>query len=70
MGIFKKPPLRRGRKKREELPDDLWTKCPDCGEMIHVLDLQQSVEVCTKCGHHFLMGAFGRITTLADPKSF
>jgi len=70
MGIFSKPPLRRGRKKKEELPGDLWTKCPDCGEMIHTLDLQQNFHVCTHCAHHFLMGAHERIQLLADPETF
>ena len=31
MGIFDKPKLRRGKKKKDTVPDDLWTKCPDCG---------------------------------------
>jgi acetyl-CoA carboxylase carboxyl transferase subunit beta len=52
------------------VPDDLWTKCPDCGELIHTLDLKQNHQVCTHCGHHFLMGALDRIELLADPGSF
>lgn len=71
MGIFDKPKLRRGNKKKETpVPDDLWAKCPDCGELIHVLDLKQNLQVCTHCGHHFLMGAFDRIELLSDPDSF
>ena len=71
MGIFDKPKLRRGNKKKETpVPDDLWAKCPDCGEMIHVLDLKQNLQVCTHCSHHFLLGAFERIELLADPGSF
>ena len=70
MGIFDKPKLRRGNKKKDHVPDDLWTKCPDCGELIHTLDLKQNLQVCTHCSHHFLMGAFERITLLSDPDSF
>lgn len=70
MGIFDKPKLRPGNKKRDSVPDDLWAKCPDCGEMIHTLDLRQSFQVCTHCGHHFLMDAAERIALLSDPDSF
>ena len=70
MGIFDKPKLRRGSKKKDTVPDDLWKKCPDCGELIHTLDLKQNYQVCTHCGHHFLMSAYERINLLADPESF
>jgi acetyl-CoA carboxylase carboxyl transferase subunit beta len=70
MGIFDKPKLRRGTKKKDVVPDDLWAKCPDCGEMIHTLDLKQNFQVCTHCDHHFLMDAGDRIALLTDPDSF
>lgn len=71
MGIFDRPKLRRGNKKKtDSVPDDLWTKCPDCGEMIHTLDLKQNFQVCTHCDHHFLMAAGDRIELLTDPGSF
>ncbi|MEM9080659.1 MAG: acetyl-CoA carboxylase, carboxyltransferase subunit beta [Verrucomicrobiota bacterium] len=69
MGIFKKPPLRSG-KKNGGVPDDLWTKCPSCGELIHTLDLKQNNHVCPHCGHHFLLPSRDRIDMLADPGSF
>ncbi len=70
MGIFDKPKLRRANKKKDVVPGDLWTKCPDCGELIHTLDLKQNHQVCTHCGHHFLMDANDRIALLTDPGSF
>ncbi|MGB2402062.1 MAG: acetyl-CoA carboxylase, carboxyltransferase subunit beta [Akkermansiaceae bacterium] len=70
MGIFNKPKLRGAGNKRENMPDDLWAKCADCGELIHSLDLKQNLNVCTKCGHHFLIGSRERIQLLADPDSF
>ncbi|MAT47916.1 MAG: acetyl-CoA carboxylase carboxyl transferase subunit beta [Verrucomicrobiaceae bacterium] len=70
MGIFDKPKLRRGNKKKDTVPDDLWTKCPDCGELIHTLDLRQNHHVCPHCNHHFLMEVRDRIALLADPDSF
>lgn len=69
MGIFSKPRL-RGSERRDDMPEGLWNKCPDCGSMIHNLELQQHLQVCHHCGHHFLMASHDRIALLADPGSF
>lgn len=69
MGIFKKPLLRR-QEKREDMPEGLWSKCPDCGAMVHVLELKQNLQVCSPCGHHFLMDSMDRAGLLADPGTF
>ena len=69
MGIFDKPRLKHS-KNRGSVPDDLWTKCPECGEMLHTLDLRQHDLVCPHCTHHFLMGAHDRFKLIADPDSF
>ncbi|MGB1874645.1 MAG: acetyl-CoA carboxylase, carboxyltransferase subunit beta [Akkermansiaceae bacterium] len=70
MGIFNKPKLKGTGTKRDNMPDDLWTKCTDCGELIHSLDLKQNLNVCPKCEHHFLLGSRERIELLADTGSF
>lgn len=69
MGLFSKPPLKNQRK-REDIPDDLWTKCPSCGELLHELDLKQHDQVCQNCNHHFLLGSRERIAMLADEGTF
>ena len=69
MGIFSKPRLLRNTR-REDLPEGLWHKCPDCEAMIHNLELQQNLRVCQHCSHHFQIDARDRITMLADPESF
>ncbi|GAA5496584.1 acetyl-CoA carboxylase carboxyltransferase subunit alpha [Rubritalea squalenifaciens DSM 18772] len=68
MGIFERPRLRNN--KRKDMPNDLWTKCPECGNMIHTLDLKQNDQVCTHCEHHFLLGSRERIAMIADANSF
>jgi len=69
MGIFSKPKL-RSQQKREDIPEGLWSKCPECGAMVHALELKQNLQVCPPCGHHFLMDSMDRIYLLADPSSF
>jgi acetyl-CoA carboxylase carboxyl transferase subunit beta len=69
MGIFSKPRL-RSHEKREDMPEGLWTKCPECGAMIHQLELQQNLQVCPHCEHHFLIDSRERIAILADTDSF
>ena len=69
MGIFSKPRL-RSHDRREDMPEGLWNKCPDCGAMIHNLELQQNLRVCPHCSHHFMVESRERIAMLADPGSF
>ena len=70
MTIFKKPTLKFSDKKRREMPEGLWTKCPGCSEMVHHLAVEENMRVCPKCGYHFTMGAHERISTLVDEGTF
>jgi acetyl-CoA carboxylase carboxyl transferase subunit beta len=69
MGIFSKPRL-RAQVRREDMPEGLWDKCPDCGAMIHKLELRQNAHVCPHCNHHFLIDSRERILMMADSESF
>jgi acetyl-CoA carboxylase carboxyl transferase subunit beta len=69
MGIFSKPRLRT-LDRREDMPEGLWLKCPDCGALIHTLELKQNLHVCPHCTHHFLLDSRDRIALFADPGSF
>lgn len=50
----------------KEVPDGLWTKCPQCGEMLYNKDLERNLHVCSKCGHHFRISARTRLAQLID----
>ena len=69
MGIFNKPRL-RSIDRRDDMPEGLWVKCPDCGALIHTLELKQNLQVCPHCKHHYLIGAHERIEMLADAGTF
>jgi acetyl-CoA carboxylase carboxyl transferase subunit beta len=70
MAIFQKPSLKSGTQKKREMPEGLWQKCPDCGEVIHNLELSKNLKVCPKCDHHFTLSAAERIHNLLDADSF
>ena len=57
-------------RQRKEFPSHLWTQCPTCGEMLFNKQLARNNMVCTKCEHHFRLGARERIELLADKGSF
>lgn len=55
---------------RMQMPDDIWTKCPDCASILYTKELRRSFGVCIKCNHHFRLTASQRIPTLVDRHSF
>ncbi len=55
---------------KKELPDGMWTKCEQCGEIIHKMELEQSLWTCTKCNAHFRIGSKEYISLLLDEDSF
>jgi acetyl-CoA carboxylase carboxyl transferase subunit beta len=70
MGIFNKPKLRRNKRREDDMPEGLWTKCPGCEAMLHQLELKQHFQTCHHCNFHFLMGGRERIDLIADEGSF
>lgn len=70
MGIFKKRSIASLGKKKSDMPEGLWNKCPSCGAIIDEITLKQRNRVCTKCDHHFTLTSQERIAMLLDPNSF
>jgi acetyl-CoA carboxylase carboxyl transferase subunit beta len=72
MAIFKKPPTggSGGRKRREDIPEGLFQKCPGCGEVVHEIEVTENQRICPHCDHHFPQSAKERIESLLDPGSF
>jgi len=66
--FLKKPKL--GGKKKKEIPEGLWTKCPKCETMVFDKELDENLKVCTKCSHHFAIGGRERIHSLVETCSF
>ena len=55
---------------KKDLPDGLWEKCPSCGEIFHVKQMEQNLWTCSKCQHHFRIGSAEYIKVLLDADSF
>ena len=70
MAIFKKPSLKTQSRKKREMPQGLWSKCPNCSEVIHEIELAQNERVCPRCDYHFSLSAKERIESLLDPATF
>ena len=69
MAIFKRPTLKTTRKKRE-IPQGLWQKCPGCSQVVHEIELAGNQRVCPHCDYHFSQSAKERIEHLLDPGTF
>ena len=51
---------------RRETPDNLWTKCDECGTMLFHREVSENLNVCTNCGHHMPISPRARLTALFD----
>jgi acetyl-CoA carboxylase carboxyl transferase subunit beta len=55
---------------KEGVPEGLWMRCPDCGDMLFRKVVEESLHVCPNCQYHFRISAGIRIEQLVDPGSF
>ncbi len=56
--------------KRKAIPDGLWSKCPQCGQLIFNKLLEENLKVCNKCNYHFPLTCWERILITVDEGSF
>jgi len=57
-------------KRRKEMPDGLWMRCPGCEHMLYRSAVEKNLNVCPECNHHFRIEAATRIKYLVDEGSF
>jgi acetyl-CoA carboxylase carboxyl transferase subunit beta len=51
---------------KRDTPDNLWTKCPYCSEMLFTKEYEENLSVCPRCEHHGRIGADARFAQLLD----
>ena len=63
---FVRPKLRELVGGQKDIPENLWSKCPKCEEMIFHRDLEKDLQVCQHCGHHMRLTAEQRLLMMFD----
>jgi len=49
-----------------QVPEGLWTRCPECQATLYQPDLDRNLNVCERCDHHFRISARRRLHLLLD----
>lgn len=62
---FVRPKIRKLVQKTD-VPENLWDKCPACGQMIFHRELNANMRVCPHCGHHMRIDVKTRLELLFD----
>src|SRR5437764_14698748 len=70
MAIFKKPTIKTEPRKKRDIPQGLFQKCPGCNEVIHEIELNENRRVGPRCDYHFALSAKDRIGNLLDSQTF
>jgi acetyl-CoA carboxylase carboxyl transferase subunit beta len=55
---------------RREVPDNLWTNCESCSQMILTKELHKNLNVCPHCGHHMKAPVTERLEWTFDNGEF
>ena len=68
---FEQPPPepRLQPRKTSPTPDNLWVRCEGCRVVLYKEELDASLQVCTRCGHHLRVDALTRLEAIVDPDS-
>jgi acetyl-CoA carboxylase carboxyl transferase subunit beta len=55
---------------QREVPENLWSQCPSCEQMIFTKELEKNLKVCPHCGHHMRGTALERLAWTFDEGGF
>lgn len=70
MSWFSKPKYSTVTVRKNDIPKDVWTKCPISGEIVYNKTLKENWMVVPKSGYHFPLPAQDRIRLLIDEGTF
>ena len=51
---------------KSNVPEGIWTKCPNCNAVLYKVELEKQLEVCPKCDHHMRISARARLNHFLD----
>ena len=55
---------------KKGVPEGLWVRCAACSAMLFRRSVENNLNVCPECQHHFRVSATERVGQLADPGTF
>ncbi|MCX6640136.1 MAG: acetyl-CoA carboxylase, carboxyltransferase subunit beta [bacterium] len=70
MAWFEKSKKGLAPKEKAQIPDGLWLKCENCGEIIFRKELQKNLSICQKCRFHFRINGRDYIALLIDEGTY
>lgn len=70
MAFFRRRTPGLSRTGEKSIPDGLWMKCVSCGQTLYKSEVEEKLQVCPSCGHHYRVSARRRIEMHFDAASF
>lgn len=58
------------QKAKQEIPEGIIEKCPNCGTITTAKELEKNLKVCKSCNYHYTLSAYERIDMLVDKGRF
>jgi acetyl-CoA carboxylase carboxyl transferase subunit beta len=55
---------------KQDVPEGIMTKCPDCKKIMYTKELQKNLKVCVHCGYHHGMSSTERVDSFIDDGTF
>lgn len=55
---------------KNDVPEGIMTKCPECKHIVVTKDLMKTLKVCSNCDYHYKMTAYERVECTLDDGSF
>jgi len=55
-----------GKNAKKNIPEGLWSKCPECSRVLYQEELERLSYVCPKCDHHLIISARRRLKNFLD----
>lgn len=59
-----------GRRPKRGVPEGLWLRCPGCEQTVFRKQVEQLLNICPECDHHFYVSAPERIEQMLDEGTF
>lgn len=55
---------------KQDVPEGIMTKCPDCKKIMYTKELTKNLKVCLHCSYHHQMNSAERLESFLDENSF